>query len=154
MEDDVALSENEFLAKPCNIGELIERMNEIVARSGAANADAAVGRDAETSTEESATSQSGNSQSQESEQPDELDGRQRRRHARTPMFGSALMIGSDGKPMDCDIVDISESGCALKLADRDKECPTIFTLYTEDPKRQWQCELRWRRKDRIGAEFQ
>jgi CheY-like chemotaxis protein len=147
--DGVELSENEFLAKPFNISELIERMNEIVARSKAA-----VEPSAGTPTEKSADSDSGNGQPQDSEEPDELDGRQRRRHARAPLFGSALMIGSDGKPIPCVMVDMSESGCALKLMEGDKECPTLFTLYTEEPKRQWQCELRWRRKDRIGVEFQ
>jgi len=143
--DGAELGEAEFLAKPFNISELIERMNDIVARSGGAGE-----REAESSTEESAGSQSGDSQPQDSG----LEGRQRRRHARTPMFGSALMIGSDDKPIPCVIVDMPESGCAVQLKDGTKECPTIFTLYTEDPKRQWQCELRWRRKDRIGVEFQ
>ena len=147
--DGAELGDREFLAKPFNIGELIERMNDMVARSRAA-----AGRGTETSTEMSGGSHPANSQQQAAEPPDKLDDRRSRRHARTPVFGSALIVGSDGKPIPCDMVDMSESGCALRLIEGDKECPTLFTLYTEEPKRQWKCELRWRRKDRIGVEFQ
>ncbi len=152
---DAALGVDEFLPKPFSVNELIERISAVTARSGKVEGtpDGCSERGTGILTEQDAQPDSESSQSRGSEHPGELAGEQQRRHARNAMIGAALIVGSNIKPIPCIIVDISESGAALRLTACDVDCPTLFTLDTLDTGHQWRCELRWRRGDKLGVEF-
>ncbi len=151
-----ALGVDEFLPKPFSVNELIERISAVTARSGKVegSSDGYSERGTGILTEQGVQPDSESSQSRGSEHSGKLAGEQQRRHARNPMIGAALIIGANIKPIPCVIVDISESGCALKLKDCDQDCPSLFTLETVDTTHQWHCELRWRRGNKLGVEFQ
>jgi CheY-like chemotaxis protein len=76
---------------------------------------------------------------------------ERRRHARATVYAAAVIVDGDGQ-IPCVILDRSNKGAALLLADPDQPCPTLFTLEPVNGP-QCRCEVRWRRGDRIGVEF-
>jgi DNA-binding response OmpR family regulator len=76
---------------------------------------------------------------------------ERRRQARATVYGAAVIVDGDSQ-IPCVILDRSNKGAALLLADPDQPCPTLFTLEPLDGP-QCRCEVRWRRGDRIGIEF-
>jgi hypothetical protein len=81
----------------------------------------------------------------------EPKGSDRRRAEREPVFEAAL-ITDQGPPIPCAILNMSETGAAVRLSVPDQSCPTRFTLkpLNGDPRR---CEVRWRRDDQVGIEF-
>lgn len=140
------LEDDEFLAKPFDIAQLIARMKTVVARAGTD----AITRSPEP---ELVGSEDGLLEPEESnfKQEAEGSGTEQRRHERTAMFGAALIMVGD-EPLPCVILDVSAGGAALRLTESDQQCPTLFTLEPLEgaPRR---CEVRWRRGDTLGVEF-
>lgn len=157
-----ALGVTDFLAKPFSVNELITRMESVIARSDqgpdentepapqAASMPPAVDADhpsAPARPSPPTDSDAGASAAQ----PAVPEDANRRRSDRTPVFEAAL-ITDQGPPIPCAILNMSETGAAIRLSVSDQSCPTRFTLQPLDglPRR---CEVRWRRDDLVGVEF-
>ncbi len=140
------LDDDQFLAKPFNIEELIARMETVVARAGSE----ATFRSPEPELVGTAAGPVEPDESHSARQSEDIED-ERRRHERTAMFGAALIMVGD-EPVPCVILDVSVGGAALRLTEPGQQCPTLFTLepLEGDPRR---CEVRWRRGDTLGVEF-
>ncbi len=140
------LEDDQFLAKPFDVAQLITRMEAVVARAGTGATSSSPEPDLVVSGDGAIESE-GFHLGQDTEGVDT----DRRRYDRTAMFGAALIMVGD-EPLPCVILDVSDAGAALRLTEPDQQCPTLFTLEPLEgaPRR---CEVRWRRGDTLGVEF-
>lgn len=151
-----ALGVTDFLAKPFSVSELISRMESVIARSdrGPAQSDEPEPQAESMPPTSSAEQPSATVEPSPLPAPDPAakpEGANRRRSERNPVFEGAL-ITDQGPPIPCAILNMSETGAAVRLSVAEQPCPTRFTLQPLDgqPRR---CEVRWRRDDQIGVEF-
>lgn len=161
-----ALGVTDFLAKPFSVNELITRMESVVTQSDHGPAESPDPEPEATAAPPVASAEEPPAPPEPAPPPlpdpapaqtvSESDtpvsgGTNRRRNERTPVFEAAL-ITDQGPPIPCAILNMSETGAAVRLSVPDQSCPTLFTLQPLDgqPRR---CEVRWRRDDQIGVEF-
>ena len=79
-------------------------------------------------------------------------GVQRRQSPRRKVMKGALIVFQQGQcSMRCRILDLSDTGALLAPADVFL-CPTEFVLKPDvgEPRN---CEVRWRKADRLGVQF-
>jgi DNA-binding response OmpR family regulator len=142
-----SLGITQFLTKPFSVSELIERIELVVGQTGAGQPAPSPAPAAEPAPRPAPPPEP---QAQAPRQP-AADGAERRRAPRVAAFEAAL-ITDEGELVPCAIVNISETGAALRVSLPEQKCPTLFTLRPLDgPERR--CEVRWRREDQIGVEF-
>ena len=67
------------------------------------------------------------------------------------MVEAATIDDGEGR-LPCVILDLSEGGAGLRLADAEQVCPETFILEWLDGTRRT-CALRWHKDSRVGAEF-
>lgn len=162
----VALGVTDFLAKPFSVNELISRMEAVIAGSDQGPAQSAEPEPQAESPPSTGAAEQPSAKVAPSPPPalgpaagrevpvaqaPEPEGANRRRGERTNVFEAAL-ITDQGPPIPCAILNMSETGAAVRLSVPDQSCPTLFTLRPlEGPPRR--CEVRWRRDDQIGVEF-
>jgi DNA-binding response OmpR family regulator len=113
-----------YLVKPFNKDELIERMAATVARTA---------------------SPDGEHQGAAWEAAGDY---QDARRTKTLKSGKILL----GSPVECVLLDLSEGGAGLKIFDPELELPQTFTLEISTGAKR-QCEIRWRSFDKIGVKF-
>ncbi len=126
------LGTSEYLIKPFNKGELIERIETVVSRS----ADASV---------------SDPVYAPDAGAPNEEDGGQRRRHRRFDTVQPGRIL--HGRGIDCIILDMSYGGAAIQLSNAHIDCPEIFELQLQSGST-LRCQVRWRSGDRIGVQVE
>lgn len=84
--------------------------------------------------------------------PPSEDGVQRRESPRRKVLRKALIIFQGGNcSMPCQIRDLSDTGALLALGDA-LLCPKEFVLKPDLGETQ-NCEVMWRKADRIGVRF-
>jgi DNA-binding response OmpR family regulator len=120
----LGLGVTNYLVKPFNKDELIERMAATVARPATPD-DERRGAAWETAGDY-----------------------QDLQRSKTLKSGTILLGGR----IDCVILDLSEGGAGLKVFDPELELPQTFTLEISTGAKR-QCEIRWRSFDKIGVKF-
>lgn len=153
-----ALGITEYLAKPFSVNELIARMESVIANTVDEEPEPARESAGEPPPQAPAEAQPlaapepAPAQRETPEKPVPSDDHDdRRRSARESIYEAAL-ITEQGPPIPCAIINLSQTGAAIRLSIPDQPCPTLFTLRPLDgPERR--CEVRWRREDQIGVEF-
>ena len=74
-----------------------------------------------------------------------------RRHRRFKTIKAGqIVVGSETNP--CVVLDIAHGGAALRLPSHMQDCPERFVLRLQSG-RTYDCEVRWRDKDKIGVSF-
>lgn len=138
-----------FLTKPFSIADLLDRMEEVLARpsiEGPAcelQAPGTLTRVAEPAPRPAASAASAPAQT--------ASAADRRRHERKPIVEAAVISDRESH-IPCVIINLSENGAGLRLADAEMDCSEIFTLHPlNSPVRR--CTQRWRNGDMIGVEF-
>ncbi len=135
-----SLGVEDFLTKPFSIAELLERMEQVLARDGI-EGPACEARASDTVVPAAKAG---------GEVPG--GGRaERRRHERKAVV-EAAMIEDGGSHIACVILNLSESGAGIRLSDADLDCPETFTLQPLDGVAR-RCTQRWRKGAMVGAEF-
>ncbi len=76
---------------------------------------------------------------------------ERRRNRRTRTLKLGHFICPEGQQFDCTILDISDGGAKLRLAEN-TTCPAHFTLRLKTG-RSYRCELAWRGDSELGVRF-
>lgn len=128
--DGVSLGVTEYILKPFNNAELIEKIERVVA-----NPDL---DDPEESPAQTTTRPHGKFKTME------------RRHRRFPTLKSAKISGDPD--IDCIVLNMSHGGAAIRLLSEDIELPATFTLaFKAAAKRQ--CQLCWRIGNKAGVKF-
>lgn len=150
----------EYLAKPFSVNELIARMESVIAGTQDNGPDPEAEPEAAAEADPGPLAEPGpispmppaaSSPAKTAGRSLDADDDDRRRHLRASVYEAAL-ITEQGPPIPCAIVNLSETGAAIRLSVPDQSCPTLFTLRPlEGPERR--CEVRWRREDQIGVEF-
>lgn len=67
-------------------------------------------------------------------------------------IGASAMIANSESTLDCTIIDISETGAKLELAQIDI-IPARFKLFVPDADRLYECEVVWRSGNNAGVMF-
>jgi DNA-binding response OmpR family regulator len=130
--DGLGFGTDEFLIKPFDGVELIERMNKVMARAKQRGAET---REALPSGQE---------------QPD-YDGPEKRRHRRFATIKAAKIFHNKTQT-DCIVLNISHGGAAIRLPKNKLDCPGHFALKLQsEPLRH--CQVCWRHRDKIGVKF-
>jgi len=76
-----------------------------------------------------------------------------RREARSRVLKGATVIQGTGRSeIGCVMRNQSETGAELKVA-ADAAIPPSFQLYVPVDGVAYECQVRWRRRDRLGVEF-
>jgi DNA-binding response OmpR family regulator len=131
--DDV-FQGNEHLVKPFTRNELIERMQAVI--SSLETKSKAVPE------EDSAVAE-----------PPRPHGVERRQHRRFATLKTGEITYKNGEsPVSCIILNLSYGGAEVRFLDADFDCPPEFALKLEAGPIQ-NCEVRWRRGDKVGVQF-
>ena len=126
------LGTSEYLIKPFNKGELIERIEAVLSRSASTSvSDPVYAPDAGAPTEEGRE--------------------QRRRHRRFDTVQPGRIL--HGRGIDCIILDMSYGGAAIQISNADIDCPESFELQLQSGST-LRCQARWRSGDRIGVQVE
>ena len=128
------LGNNEVLAKPFTKDELIDRMQAIIASA------------------RQAPSMFGGVEPEDREAFGS-DKSERRKHRRFSTLKTGEMIFNEGAlPVACLILNLSYGGAEVRLPDEDFDCPSCFSLKLQAGPAH-DCEVRWRRGDKVGVKF-
>jgi DNA-binding response OmpR family regulator len=126
--------DNEYLVKPFTRNELIDRMQAVI--SGLAD--------------ESMAFPENDPDGKAAPRPDGAERRQHRRFATLKTGEITCKSGID--PISCIVLNLSYGGAEVRLLDEDFDCPSEFALkFQAGPIHN--CEVRWKREDRIGVKF-
>ncbi|MDH3912091.1 MAG: response regulator, partial [Rhodospirillales bacterium] len=116
------LGTSEYLIKPFNKGELIERIEAVLSRSASTSvSDPVYAPDAGAPTEEGRE--------------------QRRRHRRFDTVQPGRIL--HGRGIDCIILDMSYGGAAIQISNADIDCPESFELQLQSGST-LRCQARWK----------
>ena len=124
----LAFESDEFLIKPFEKDEFLERLEAVLARS----------------------EQRGSAPAVEDDRT-EHTGPEKRRHKRFKTIKAAEMV-YDNISKHCVILDVSHAGASIRLPSHMQDCPDTFILKLHSG-RIHHCRLIWREKDKIGVEF-
>ncbi len=135
-----SLGVEDFLTKPFSIAELLERMEQVLARDGID--DSACEPQASESVIPAARA--------DGEVP-ETGRAERRRHERKAVVEAAVITDQESH-IACVILNLSESGAGIRLSDAELDCPETFTLQPLDGEAR-RCTQRWRKDAMVGVKF-
>ncbi len=130
LADGVSFGAANFLVKPFNRAELLERLEK-------------AGIPFEKSEPETPTYQP-------DPEPVTQNRTERRQRRRFKTLKSAKVIGAEN--FDCLVVNLSYSGAAIRLPSADMDCPEKFVLSLQSGPVH-RCQVCWRHDDKVGVKF-
>jgi hypothetical protein len=80
-----------------------------------------------------------------------MDKHEKRRNRRRPIKHIVHIATGVGPPLQCQMIDVSESGARL-IVDDPKSAPETFLIMLNDNLLRW-CQVMWRSNTQIGIKF-
>ena len=124
------LGASQYLLKPFDKAELLERIRDVLARSADDGA-------------------SGSRHISDPSAPPEQADERRRRHRRFETVQPGTILSNGG--IDCLIMDMSYGGASLQLSDPNADVPESFDLQLQSGST-LRCSVRWRSGEKVGVQ--